>query len=550
MVTEHVEVRLLSRLNMVVRFTSRKLRGARLWGVCVILSLLSSCKKDPFLWQADYVFPIAHGKIHLQDIIQDKYLEESADHSLTFIFSDTLFELSLDTLLNTPDTSLIDSFQWTFGGFTLLPNQTLFSGEKESKYQVKNIELKKLKVRSGKVYFAILNTVDEKLLVEYALPTVKKDGQSILITKLVEPGIGNNISQTLDSIDLSGYDIDLTGEMGNKVNVLFSTYSIKTNPNGSPVLINNGDKVKIITTLHDLIPAYGSGYLGSEISTYNAREYFDDFKNISGFLDLESVSLDLKIQNALGVDARFTLNQLASKNTKTNTMSVLSSPWIGQAVNINRANDQIPGFGPVNYSEYQMSFHPSSSNLDELIEIFPDSLMYDLQFELNPLGNVSASSDFVYLDQKTRLLTQIKVPLQFSAQDILISDTLRLNISESARKTLLKTKQATLYAFIQNLFPAGAQVSLHFIDQKGDSLAFIAEHQEIKAADNMGGTPQEILSMLTIPLDQTGIENLLKAEAVMIKGLFYTSGLPSKTIIYSSQFLDVQLSLDVSQYIP
>ena len=57
----------------------------------------------------------------------------------------------------------------------------------------------------------------------------------------------------------------------------------------------------------------------------------------------------------------------------------------------------------------------SNSNIDQLIELFPNQLLYDINLNVNPLGNISEE---MILCIKTHLRNQLKyrVPFVFSVQ--------------------------------------------------------------------------------------------------------------------------------------
>lgn len=511
----------------------------------VLASVLLACKKDLPTWDADYVFPIAHGSIKIQDLVKDN-IEEASDKTLIFSLSDTLFQLRLDTLLKTADTSLVDSFTWAFGNFTLFPDQQIFGGTKESVYKVKDIELKKIIIESGKIYFEMYNTIAEKLLVHYELPKASKNGQMIAIDRLVDAASGSTPGYLKDSIDLAGYTIDFTGQNGTKTNVLLSSYTIKVDPNGSQVTIQTGNYAKIVTSIQDLVPFYGTGFLGSNAQSYASAEYLDVFKNLSGMIDLEEVAIDLLVENGLGVDARLTFLNLQSKNSKNATQKSLMGSLLNNPININRAQDEVPGQGPVHYSSYLLSLNKTNSNIDELIEILPDSLLYNIEFALNPLGNISNGTDFLYLDETVNILLDTKIPLRFNASGFTLTDTIALELSENNRKTLENTQSATIHFFASNAFPVEAQLSMYFIGENEERLGVLSEQAVLSAAS---GT-QKTDSRIDFVLGASKIEHLRQSKAIYLVAAFNTSNYPQKIVLTSDQVLDVQFTLDVSQRIP
>ncbi|MFB0924398.1 MAG: hypothetical protein QMB65_03800, partial [Vicingaceae bacterium] len=236
------------------------------------------------------------------------------------------------------------------------------------------------------------------MIITYTIPSATKNGDTLELQELVPAATISQDGYFITTIDLSGYELDLTGSTGSEVNTFITRAvgTVDTNAAGS-VTIFAGTKITYNNKLISVVPSFVRGYFGTqqihfgpEITNTTA---FDMIK--SGTLDLDQVDVNLEFKNGFGVDAQLILNQLSTTNTSTSVTNSLAHSSIGTPLNLNRA--QLTGGIPeVTYTTYQLDMNTSNSNIDQLIEIFPDEILYDLNLNINPLGNISGGNDFAY----------------------------------------------------------------------------------------------------------------------------------------------------------
>ena len=87
---------------------------ANVYGILVLLLSLNSCEWDlnePISWDVDLLTPIATSTIGLADAINDStLLKEDSSQNLVLLLRDTLINVTLEDILEIPDTSYIQRF--------------------------------------------------------------------------------------------------------------------------------------------------------------------------------------------------------------------------------------------------------------------------------------------------------------------------------------------------------------------------------------------------------------------------------------------------------
>ncbi len=520
-------------------------------GTLFFALIISSCNKKLELpnWNSDYMFPIAHGKLDLTNLLGSEHVKHNTDQSLSLFYADTLYSLKLDTLLKLPDTTIVQSFPWTFPAVLIPKGTPIFTGDNIFRTKINSAHLFFVKVKSGKVLFSVKNTISEKLVLEYKLPKALKNGDTLKIIRIIPAGSISNPGIFKDSIDLSGYDIDMTRKDGTDYNLVITNYSITIDPNGNDVTVNNGDFAEINTTFKQVIPEYARGYFGNIESKINKSQYLKTFQQVNGTLDLDEIKMEFKIKNGVGVDAEILFHELYAKNSKTNSKKTLQSSIIGNSIFIDRAQEGSAGKGPVMYSTFSRSFNKQNSNFDELVEIFPDSIGFHVDFKFNPLVNPALQGDFIYHNTGIDLLLETEIPLYLSAQGLQLTDTLALSFSEDLKKQLEKANQATLNIICKNNVPFSASLSGSLYNKQNQYLDSLAmPRKTIQSAQTNGNNEviSETESIVIITLNKSQINTLLNADKLLIKITFNTPNSPLKIKMKSSDFMDINVALDVN----
>jgi hypothetical protein len=265
----------------------------------------------------------------------------------------------------------------------------------------------------------------------------------------------------------------------------------------------------------------------------------------SGSFDLESVNVNLEIENGFGMDARIIVHRLASLNTQTGIVTDLSSPFIGQTLNISRAAETFNPLAPVTPSKY--TYNLNNSNVAQLIENIPDKLIYQLDVTTNPLGNVSAGNDFIYYGNYLNAIVNMEIPLSLIASNLVLSQEVDLNLGQHSGNP----GQAMLKLIADNGFPLNADLQIYLLDQNlqiSDSLLSPA----FLYAPALDASLKVIAPQRTeyyIPMSEYRLNKLFASKKLIFRAKFNTLPAGSHVKIYEHYKLDLKLCSDFNYLI-
>jgi hypothetical protein len=491
----------------------------------LFLVTFSSCKKDEKAnWDIDVAVPLAYGKLTLADIVPDSLLEfDNLNNQVNIIFSQKVIDLNLDTLLVIPDTVINYSIKLPFN-FTVPANTQFYEAPNENiDLNTNDVELAFLKIKSGKVFITLSSNIQGELNYQYLLPGATLNGAPLLLNVLIPAAPQDGEIEIVREIDLSGYQLDLTGVNGNDYNKLNAKLTVSTA--NLPVSIQGfSDSVVSKNTFTEIIPEYAKGYLGSIVEEFNMQNIDFTLSNaISGMIDFEEVYINFDVSNGFGVDARLNINNLSSINSQTGQTVDLVSGFIGNSLNLNRAIDLGTSYAPSNYN---LNFNHTNSNIDEFIENWPNQLGYDVDIEINPLGNISNYNDFVYNSSSVEAIMNINIPLKFSSTGLSVSDTVDFQKIESNNESeddFDKINSGKLYIEVKNSFPFSSYVELNLLDDAGNLLQKL-EGLNITSGEfnSLSNTTLEVNSLLVIDVNKQLLNNLLNTSNMIVKATFNT----------------------------
>ena len=521
----------------------------------LILSMLSlnACRKgnNGPSWDVDVLAPILKTTLGIENLIPDSLIQTNPDSSLTIVFDNTIFRLSLDTLVTLPDTTVKERFDLPFGSFYLQPGQgipTLNNITNETKYNLKTVELVEAKIRSGFVSFEIASSIGEMTVVNFTMPGFIKQSVPFSVSTQVAAGSISNPATAYLKYNLTGYNVDLRGAQGIDFNTILANLSVIIDVAApDSVLVSTGDYFEIKYNLEDIITDYAKGYFGQyNISMNQQIDTMDFFKNItSGFFDMESITMQLSIENGFGMDAQIVIDTLNSINSSTGTNVLLNHAFIGTSINLTRAS-QIPSPGyRFTYSKYDLNVSSSNSNVAEFIENLPDLLGHSYDITINPWGNNSNGNDFLYYESDFKVNLNLELPVSFSANALTIEDTVLFAASPSENGAESNINGGFLRLYVDNGFPYEAYVQIYLYDNNYNFTDSLISNQgnKVTAApvDIWLRVTNKVLSRIDIPLNQNKVDNILAAKEALIKVRFST--IPGNQIlkIYTDYEIDLKL---------
>jgi len=429
------------------------------------------------------------------------------------------------------------------------PGLFFLTDDQEIKLNVGNgIELNKILVKSGFIETTIFSEIQEAIIIEYTIPSARKNGDTLVLRETIPAGTPTQDGFFTKQVDLSGYEMDLTGVSGSEVNTIVTRAksAIDTNAAG-PVVIFAGEKLTFTNKLIDVIPHYVRGYFGNQqIQIGPTTTNFNVFQNIGGgSVDIEQADVYLTIKNGIGADAQIILNQFETINNTSNDNNTLNGSIIGSSININRAQETFT-VPEVNYSNKVIQINNSNSNIDQALEIFPNELIYNIDLNINPFGNLSGHNDFLFTDHTLEGSLNVELPLSFIANNLILIDSSQFSLNKENTNGEIIDGDLILYA--ENGYPFDATIDLQLLDGNDDFISSIVSIDKIEAAP-VNSSLRVIAkksSRIVYSLSEIDVDNLYNAKKIVVKVIFTTIPQSQFLKIYEEYELDLKVVGDFS----
>ncbi len=436
-----------------------------------------------------------------------------------------------------------------FSAIAVFPEQNLINNQLNVVYDMGGPEFTEMKVKDGDVVIYVVNTIPDSIHIEYNLPFAFDEfGNTVNIITVVPPGTEEIPAIVDEKFSIAGFTIDLRGSEGNSVNTFYQEFTASIKYTGIETSISLADSLKVIYGLENIVPLELEGYLGQyDIEVSDTTDGLNVFKQFTGGeIDFGEINVDLQIENGIGASGNVVINSLSAQNSVTGeTVSLEAPEVIGVPISINRALDNpfIPGYTTI-------SLNTANSNVDELMELLPDKLIYDVDMHVNPNGNEYNYQDFIIADSRLNIDLNLNMPLEFFASNLTLSDTFEVNINSTEEINGIQTLDIALYG--QNTFPLDAQITIIFLDALGnalDSLNFNGAKIQpgILSVDCRVHEPQntEIHHFIEGDLKDA----ILNSSMAQVNVSFNTASVPdcSEIVkIYSDYTLEFQLTGDMN----
>ncbi len=425
------------------------------------------------------------------------------------------------------------------------PAQDLINDAFYFKVEGLPVELKETKIQSGKAIIKLFSTIQDSIKFSYHLPSAVKNGVPLRVITVLPPAPPGSSSRFIKEEELAGYNLDLSGANGDSFNLMFNEIIGSVDSTGIMKTFSTTDSIFVELSFIDLRPSYARGFLNDTTLFVgpDTRE-LDVFNKIkSGNLDLKNASLNIDIENRIGVDVEIGVKELTSINSKNQKQVNLQGTDLKQPKFIPRATDQ-NGSMPIHSSKTHIQLNESNTNMLEFINNLPDNIYYSIELKANPNGNVSNHRDFIYEGQYLSIDLNLDVPLELSATGLKLCDTLSMNLEN---RDLSGIKSAKLNSFFNNGFPLDAAVELYVLDYTGRITDTLFNGTQIVEAALLGANNKvsdSKESKLSIQLDEYEVQRFLQSNKLYLLVRFDSKPLNTAVKIYSDYSMDFQMTAD------
>jgi len=515
--------------------------------VACALLVMVSCKKRKEGWPIDALVPIVDSQLDLQNIFEDDLIQVRDNDLLHLVYENEILDLKLADDFTIPDTTLSQVNPGPAFNLAWDKANPLISDTNESKFEISNANLTDALIKSGTIKFKVSSTITEPTIITYNMSSGVKDGKTLLLSRNLPAGSPGNPSEVVDEVDLSGYLLNLRGKDLNDYNTIFFYFTVRfANPTSPSNLYNytSADIVTIENSFLEIKPEMVKGVFTTTTEKPDeSNSEFDAFNQIrSGSFDVQKAKFSFEFENRIGVDLQGTVNKLTAINSKTGNSVDLKGDFIFQSLNLARAKED--------YSLYQVPIIPSlskyelneaNSNITEFISVMPNEVQYDMDFTINPLGNISGGNDFLFSDYGIKAKLNMSIPLNIRANNLQLIDTVDFDLGEPDEGAeLIEGGFVNVHAY--NYYPFRAGIQIYTINEDNVILDSLME----VGAEISAGIPinKKVLepqySVLAAPVSVPKINLLYKAERAIVKLNFNTDDSDYKDI-YASYKTEVKV---------
>ena len=485
--------------------------------------LLLSCRKENTIWTSSWSIPIINDSLSLNNLSNDSIFKEE-NNQYSICLNKSLYKIKLSDYLSIPDTTISTVIGIIFPSITVNPGTTLSENNTENVLNIADAQLKRIQIKEGVIELTLKNPLQTKVYYTIEIPSMSINGNSVKKRLEVNAGTTTNPTEITSTIDLAGYDVDLTGLSGNSFNTILTSFSLQLDPLGKPIKVTNQDKSTMDISMKNIKLDYARGYFGNLKLADTKTIYLDGVNKItSGNLNLNKGNVELSIVNSCKISARGRINNLSNSNiytkkTITLTNNQLSNPFFITSASGN-ANNYIS-------TTKTISLNESNSNILPFIENLGSKYNIDYNFEINPFGNLSGGWD--EFDESStidiRLLTNI--PLTFRSENLTIKDTFNTNFSEYKQK-ITKGK---LHLESTNYFPLTGNLQLVFLNDNNKTIETIISNSPILGKEIDKNAPT--VSYCSLELTPKLINNISMVKKILIISTFNTPNI-DKTSMYT-----------------
>ncbi len=428
----------------------------------------------------------------------------------------------------------------------IFPAQDLFNDTAAASIYPPSALLHSVHVSEGDIFMNAFSTIDDSINLRYALPgALNPSGNILQFLEVIPAAQPNSVVNAYIEVPVRDYLLDLTGLPGSSgvFNTFYTIFTGGIDSTGRLINLSLIDSVYVETGIKNLRTDRGYGFMGYDTLQSEevlAIEAFGDI--LGGSIDLKEAQVFLSIDNYIGTPFTVQIDQL--KSMGIDGTKDLAWNQLGFKFSIPPASENQPGTKP-SPGQLQISLNEGNSNIQDLIEIRPDSFDIKAKAYMN-LGQANTDlSQFLYTDYGIQASVDLTIPLHLALSDLFLGDTLAFNYSDLDPGNRLRRIGLKLLA--ENTYPFSAEVELLMFDEKRQCLDTLSSADLIKAAPvdanglSIGVESSEVLYSLSA----NQAEFLKDTKYLFIRTVLNT-GANGAVKIHSDNYLDLQIVGDLS----
>lgn len=532
----------------------------RLYGIVFLLAgglMLTTCYKDYYdldrlsdeiELQLQLVAPLIYGSMSIDDIVErvdsQGYAKEFDDGFIYLIYSDTVFSMRADTLVDLPDQfytkyyidSDIEIPIWI--GSEVGDTVPFYQSEKFEFELDGNDRVDSILIKGGQIVIDVRSTFRHAGILTISSSQILNTDLDTFSTIIVisDPSGGFTDQQIFLS---DGYSLEISEE--NNTSYLQINYKLDLINSGDP--INPEDVCEIQTN-----------FLG--LNYYNIFGYIDsrNLIEVSGSFDIPLYADNPELASLIFADPRiniFTSNSVGIPIEIELDSFIATSSRDGSEIELDITEGHpfqigAPGMDQIGERiDTEININRETSNIDDLFAAAPSGITYNLIGRT--ASGTEADQHFVLDTSGLDLTLEFLLPLDFRSTGFSLQDTLEFELAEDGIDTSL-VKFAQVNMTTLNELPIELMLQVYLLDETYtviDSVfnadAVLLGASIVNAEGKLEEATEETNSVI-FPADKLGrLENV---SFMLVEARMITSESGNKFVkLYSQYSLDFKISL-------
>jgi hypothetical protein len=373
------------------------------------------------------------------------------------------------------------------------------------------------------IRWVIGSELQEDITVQISIPEVMSNGSSYQSTFVLPAGetFLNTPDESLDGWELVLQNNDLTVEY------------TATRPNGERILLDD-----LVFQFDRLDFSYIEGFFGREVNPVQGNVItVGAFSNwLSGGLWFEEPRVNIRVENSFGFPTRAEFNQIRFTTVEDNVFD-LEGEFIDNGVEFD-----FPSLGEVGVVKRDsFVFTPQNSN----IQLVFNERVARVFFDINAIGNPDNDPSivgFITNDSYYEVFTDVEMPLNMYANDLLLTDTFDLDFGGFENIDSAEFKLVT-----ENDFPFQLDIQGYFRSNGVTTDSLFVNPFRIEPGQVTGdGTVLSRGETTTfIPFEPDRIENATSADEMVFIVSMQSPGGEVPEWIFDNYALDLRLGAKV-----
>ena len=429
------------------------------------------------------------------------------------------------------------------------PNQDIIDIDDKLVLDINPMQLNFIETKEGYINVEVFNTLPEEIHFNYTMPEAKKNSVPLSFSGTVPAASSSTDGYYHNIIDLSEYDINFMGTSNDTVNTLNYTLSASIDSSGNLIPLSLNDSIYLKSEFYDITPNFAEGWFGNDTIFETGISEIESIEELANAqIDFNEAKLTVTTENGIGVQGAVRFNNVKAINYNTGNQATLNIPSQYIPFDIDKATNTGSSAIPAINS---MMLNSSNSNSNEVVNVIPNSIEYDIDFYLNhnqsppPLGT---GTDFVYYGDEIKANIEIEIPLSLIASNLVLNDTVDLDIDN-----VNEIESGKFYLFAYNGFPLNADIQVYILDDSLNIIDSLFNENTIILAANIDPTSNRVeettKSKFAIPMDKERFDLFIRTKKLRIKSVFKTQPQSEHVQIYSDYTIEFKLTGDFTYHL-